>query len=70
MRITCLTTFLDGQRRFEKGDVVTVPDADAAKFQAHGWASADGVAAEPPAVPEVALAIQNVTVGHKTVTEG
>jgi len=30
MRIECTTTFLHGRERFEKGDIFTVPDADAA----------------------------------------
>lgn len=32
MRIECTTTFLHGRERFEKGDIFTVPDADAAYF--------------------------------------
>lgn len=51
MRIKCLTTFLEGRDRFEAGDVRTVPDADAARFIAAGWAAdaADAVTADDQA---------------------
>lgn len=38
MKILCLTTFLDGTRRFEKDDQCTVDDAAAYCYIAHGWA--------------------------------
>ena len=40
MRIVCLTTFLDGTRRFEVGDTLTVSDADGQRFIDNGWAQA------------------------------
>lgn len=49
MRIKCLTTFLEGRDRFEAGDVRTVPDADAARFIAAGWAAAADDAMHPGA---------------------
>lgn len=60
MRIECLTTFLEGARRFEKGDVCTVDDALGHKFVALGWAVAPGEA--PAAVasqPAASLSIDN-----------
>ena len=61
MRIECLTTFLDGRERFEKGDIFTVPDGDGARFVAAGWSKKVGdetPAAEPGQVAD--LEIQNV----------
>lgn len=51
MRIKCLSTFLDGARRFEADDACTVPDEDAQRFIAQGWAVAEG---EQPADPAMA----------------
>lgn len=39
MKIKCLTTFLDGADRFEKGDERTVSPERGAQFVANGWAS-------------------------------
>ena len=33
MRIECLTTFLDGRERFEKGDIFTVSDGKITETQ-------------------------------------
>lgn len=69
MRIKCETTFLDGPRRFEAGDLVTVSDEDGARFVAAGWASTDGSEPAAPAPSATDLNIQsgahgvNVTVG-------
>ena len=68
MRIHILTTFLDGRDRFEAGDKRTVPDADAQRFIAAGWARpADGdQAAAPAAAPggaAVDLTIHSSTIG-------
>jgi hypothetical protein len=61
MKITVLTTFLDGADRFEAGDIRTVNDERGARFVAAGWAkdNADGVAGAP-AEGETTLDIQNV----------
>lgn len=49
MKIVCLTSIKDTVEGrptlFEKGDVVSINDKDAARFMAHGWA------AEPGSVP-------------------
>ena len=45
MRIECTDTFLDGRDRFEKGDIRTVSDEDAARFIALVWAVEYGSAA-------------------------
>lgn len=64
MRIECKATFLDGQRRFEAGDTVTVSDEDGARFIAQGWAVApsDDALADP-SDGATTLAVDNVT--HK-----
>lgn len=64
MKITCLTTFLDGPDRFEKDDVRSVDDTRAAYFIANGWAVAGG---EPvaPADGAVTLAVQDATMGQE-----
>lgn len=64
MRIECLTTFLHGRERFEKGDIFTVDDVKGAHFVRHGWAKKVGDET-PAALPDQVadLEIQNVT--HK-----
>ena len=68
MRIKCLTTFLDGPRRFEAGDLVTVPDEDAARFFAHGWACEPGKepaqAAQAAQAGSMDLEVQGSTMGQ------
>jgi hypothetical protein len=59
MKILCTTTFLDGQRRFEKDDVCTVQDEDGARFCAQGWATSEGVPQGVPASSEVSLDIHS-----------
>lgn len=64
MKITCLTTFLDGRDRFEKDDVRTVDDERGAYFVSNGWAAevgAEGVAA--PAAGPVSLDIHDSSIG-------
>jgi hypothetical protein len=66
MRIKALTTFLHGRKRFERDDVRTVPDADAAYFLAHGWAVEaveDAAAAVEPAAGAVQLQPDNGVIG-------
>ena len=64
MRIECLTTFLDGTDRFEKGDVRTVDDARAQRFVDEGWAVPFGMTPEQAAATgSVTLAIQNSSIG-------
>ena len=65
MRIVCKTTFLDGTRRFETGDVVTVDDSLGAKFLAHGWVSELTVTGEPGS-ESTDLNVQNGTLGQNT----
>lgn len=66
MKITCLTTFLDGRDRFEKGDVRTVDDERGAYFVGHGWAAemgSDVVAAEHAG--DVSLDVNNSALGQE-----
>ena len=71
MRIECTTTFLHGRERFERGDIFTVPDADAAYFIKNGWAKEVG-ALDPREVPAepVTLDVQSVSHKQKAVTRG
>lgn len=58
MRIEILTTFIDGRDRFEKDDIRTVSDEDAARFIKNGWAKPAGSeapAVASPAAVEVAI---------------
>ncbi len=64
MKITCLTTFLDGSDRFEKGDVRTVDDARAAYFIANGWATAGAEPVAPVGGP-VNLDVQEAQIGQE-----
>jgi hypothetical protein len=70
MRIHCLTTFLDGTRRFEQDDKVTVSDEDGARFIKNGWAASEDGGVNPAPVGDVTLDVQDSTLGHKTVTGG
>lgn len=66
MKIQCTTTFLDGMRRFEAGDVVTVEDARGAYFVANGWAvvvRGAGAEAAAPSGGAVALDIHGAASG-------
>lgn len=66
MKITCLTTFLDGAERFEKDDVRTVEDERGAYFVDQGWASADGVTGEV-VNQAIDLAVQDGVMGQETI---
>lgn len=70
MRIECTTTFLDGTVRFEKDDIVTVPDADGERFVGNGWAKPFGGESVPAATGDVSLDIQNATHQSKVKTHG
>jgi acetylornithine/succinyldiaminopimelate/putrescine aminotransferase len=70
MRIECKTAFLDGTVRFEDGDIVTVPDADAQRFIDNGWAKPVGGEAGPAAVSEVSLDVHNATHASKVTNHG
>ena len=66
MKIECLTTFLHGRDRFERGDVRNVPIEQGTYFVTAGWAKSTeevSVAAEPPGQPEATLSVQSAT--HK-----
>jgi len=65
MKITCLTTFVDGSDRFEKDDVRTVDDTRGAYFVAQGWASTDSTDAPAPAGGDVDLAVQDGVMGQE-----
>ena len=54
MRIECLTTFLDGRERFEKGDIFTIDDAKAMCFISNKWAK---LAGDPTPAPDGAVAV-------------
>lgn len=71
MRIKCSVTFLEGTRRFEAGDVVTVPDDDGARFIRNGWAEIEGApsaAVQPDNVPSVNLNVQSATLGQRAAS--
>ncbi len=71
MRIECTTTFLDGRERFEKGDIFTVPDADAAYFIGNKWAKEVGTpAVDVPSAEPATLDVQGVSHKQKAVTRG
>ncbi len=72
MRIECLTTFLDGRERFEKGDIFTIDDDAAARFIKNGWAREAGKTTDPaPATAEpVTLDVQSVSHKQRAVTRG
>lgn len=71
MRIECTTTFLHSRERFEKGDIFTVPDADAAYLVKNGWAKEVGAADLPPkAADPVTLDVQSKSHTQKAVTHG
>lgn len=65
MKIECKTTFLDGRDRYVQGDVREVPDADAERFVAAGWAvaSSSSAHAATPGASSVDLDIHNSTLG-------
>lgn len=64
MKITCLTTFIDGRDRFEKDDVRTVDDERGAYFVANGWATSGAapVVVEPS---DVTLEVQDSVMGQE-----
>lgn len=72
MRIECTTTFLDGRESFEKGDIFTVPDAEAAYFVKNGWAKAVNTSDLPPNPPAepVTLDVHGMSHKQKAVTRG
>lgn len=63
MKIECLTTFLAGRDRFEKGDIRTVADDRAYWFIALGWAAKQGEAPAPASTAPAALDIHNSAIG-------
>lgn len=68
MKITCLTTFLDGADRFEKDDTRTVSDERGAYFISNGWAAEAGTqAAAAPAGGDVTLKVKNASSGQGAV---
>ena len=66
MKITCATTFMDGQDRFEAGDVRTVSDERGAYFVANGWATTNGQAIGTVAPGDASLAIANGNHGQES----
>ena len=63
MRIECLTTFLDGAERFEKGDMRTVDDDRAQRFIAHGWAVVPGEEPVKQTQGNAALSVKDSAIG-------
>ena len=72
MRIECLMPFKEGREAFEKGDIFTVPDAQAAYFIKNGWAREAGKTTEPAPAPAepVTLDVQSMSHKQKAVTRG
>lgn len=64
MQIECLTTFLDGRERFEKGDVRTVDDERGAYFIEQGWAvEPGGASSKKPGIVSKTLDIMSTVLG-------
>jgi len=71
MRIECLMPFREGREAFEKGDIFTVPDADAAYFIKNGWVKEVGTPDMFPTLAEPAtLDVQGMSHKQKAVTRG
>jgi len=71
MRIECLMPFKEGRESFEKGDVFTVPDAQAAYFIKNGWVKEVGTPDMFPTPAEPAtLDVQGMSHKQKAVTRG
>lgn len=71
MRIECLMPFKEGREAFEKGDVFTVPDAQAAYFIKNGWVKEVGTPDMFPTIAEPAtLDVQSIDHIQKAVTHG
>lgn len=71
MRIECLMPFKEGRESFEKGDIFTVPDAQAAYFIKNGWVKEVGTPDTFPTLAEpVTLDVQGVSHKQKAVTRG
>ncbi len=71
MRIECTTTFLDDRERFEKGDIFTVPDAQAAYFIKNGWAKEVGTpTVDVPSAENTTLDVHGMSHKQKAVTRG
>jgi len=64
MRIECLTTFLDGRERFEKGDTFTISDERGAYFVKNQWAKKVGDQTPAPLpTTQTDLAVHNSVIG-------
>lgn len=71
MKIEALSTFLDGPRRFEAGDVVTVSDENGARFCAAGWAKdVTGQIATGDGGSNADLDIHSSTLGVQSTIQG
>ncbi len=71
MRIECLMPFKEGRESFEKGDIFTVPDAQAAYFIKNGWVKEVGTPDTFPTLAEPAtLDVQGMSHKQKAVTRG
>lgn len=71
MRIECLMPFKEGRESFEKGDIFTVPDAQAAYFIKNGWVKEVGTPDMFPTLAEPAtLDMQGMSHKQKAVTRG
>lgn len=71
MRIECLMPFKEGRESFEKGDIFTVPDAQAAYFIKNGWVKEVGTPDTFPTLAEPAtLDVQGMSHKQKAVTHG
>jgi hypothetical protein len=64
MRIFCLTSFKDGTRLFENGDVCTLTDIDGQRFIDNGWAAVEGEEVKAaPGAPTVDLNVHGSFLG-------
>lgn len=64
MRIECITSFLDGRERYEKGDIFTVDDVRASYFVKQKWVKKVGDQTPTSVLGgETDLTIQNSKIG-------
>ena len=63
MKIKALTTFLDGEDRFEQDDIRTIADELAIYFVSQGWAKDETGQLAEPFVGDIDLTIHNGKIG-------
>lgn len=69
-RISILQSFKDGTVTYHAGDLITVSDADAARFCAYGWAAAPGLVTGEPNTEPQTLEVHTAYIGQRAATLG